>query len=153
MVEATDFANRDDPAEFRLLDWSTVGGILAQRKVSARPVVVREVASQDTAQVRFAEDHNVVQTLASDGADEALCERVLPWTVRCRQDFADTHPLQALSERLTVDRVAVAEEVGRSGVVGEGVHDLLGRPGRSGMLGDIEVKDAPPVVGEYDEDE
>jgi hypothetical protein len=43
MVEATDFANRDDPAEFRPLNWPAVGRILGEREVSARPVVVREV--------------------------------------------------------------------------------------------------------------
>jgi hypothetical protein len=31
MVEATDFANRDDPAEVRLLNWPTVGRILVER--------------------------------------------------------------------------------------------------------------------------
>jgi hypothetical protein len=49
MVEATDFANRDDAAELRLLNWSAVGRILFERQVSARSVVVREVASQGTA--------------------------------------------------------------------------------------------------------
>jgi hypothetical protein len=44
MVEAADFANRDDPAEFRSLNWPAVGRILVERQVSARPVVVREVA-------------------------------------------------------------------------------------------------------------
>jgi hypothetical protein len=44
---------------------------------------------------------------------------------------------------VTVDRVAAATEIGRSGVVGEGIHDLLGGPSRSEMLGDVEVKDAP----------
>ena len=56
MVEATDFANRDDPAEFRLLNWPAVGCILVEREVSTRPVVVREVASQGAAQVPFAEE-------------------------------------------------------------------------------------------------
>ncbi len=153
MVEATDFANRDNPAEFRLLNWPAVGRILVERQVSARPVVVREVASQGTAQVLFAEDKDMIQTLAPDGADEALREGVLPWAVRRRQDFTDAHALSALPEHVTVDRVAVAQEVGRGGVVREGVHDLLGCPGRGGMLGDIEVEDAPPVVGEYNEDE
>jgi len=73
--------------------------------------------------------------------------------VRRREDFTDTHALHALPEHVTVDRVAIAEEIGRGGVVREGVHDLLGRPGRGGMLGDIEVEDAPAVVGEHDEDE
>ena len=42
MVEATDFANRDDLAEFRPLNWAAVGRILVEREVSTRPVVVLE---------------------------------------------------------------------------------------------------------------
>ena len=64
MVEATDFANRDDPAECRPLNWPAVGCILIEREVSARPVIVGEVAGQDAAQVSFAEDEDVIQTLA-----------------------------------------------------------------------------------------
>ena len=93
MVETTDFANRDDPAEFRLLNWPALGCILVERQVSARLMVVREVASQGTTQVLFAEDDDVIQTLAPDGVDEALGKGVLPWAVRRRQDFTDTHAL------------------------------------------------------------
>ena len=89
MVEATDFANRDHFAEFRPLNWAAMGRILVEREVSTRPVVVREVASQGTAQVLFAKDDDVIQTLAPDGADEPLREGVLPWAVGRRQDFAD----------------------------------------------------------------
>ena len=78
---------------------------------------------------------------------------VLPWALRRREDFSNPHALHALLEHLTVDCVAIAEEVGRGGVVREGVHELLGRPGGGGMLGDIEVEDTPAVVGEHDEDE
>ena len=69
------------------------------------------------------------------------------------QDFLDPHALHALPERVTVDAVAIAEEIGGRGVVREGVHDLLGGPGGGGMLGDVEVDDAPAMVGEHDEDE
>ena len=93
-MEAADFANRDDPAEFRPLNWPAVGRILVERQVSARPVVVREVASQGTAEVLLAEDDDVIQTLAPDGADEALGEGVLPRAVRRRQDFTDAHTLE-----------------------------------------------------------
>ena len=127
MVEATDFANREDPAEFRPLNSPAVGRILVEREVSTRPVVVREVASQGTAQVSFAKDEDVIQTLAPDRADQPLGEGVLPWAVRRRQDFTDAHALHALPEHVTVDRVAVAEEIGRRGVVREGVHDPAGR--------------------------
>src|SRR5207247_1649732 len=100
-----------------------------------------------------AKDEDVIQTLGPDGADEPLREGVLPWALRRREDFTNTHALHALPEHVTVDRVAIAEEIRRGGVVREGVHDLLGRPGGGGMLGDIEVEDAAAVVGEHDEDE
>ena len=67
--------------------------ILVERQVSARPMVVREVASQGTAQVLLAEDDDVIQTLAPDGADEALREGVLPWAVRRHHDLTDPHAL------------------------------------------------------------
>jgi hypothetical protein len=153
MVEATDFANRDDLAEFRPLNWAAVGRILVEREVSMRLVVVREVASQGAAQVPFAKDQYVIQTLAPDGADESLRERILPRAVRRREDFTDAQALHALPEHVTVDRVAIAEEVRRRGVIREGVHDLLGRPGSGGMLGHVEVDDASAMVNQHDENE
>ena len=92
MVEATDFANRDDLAEFRPLNWAAVGRILVEREVSTRPVVVREVASQGAAQVPFAKNEDVIQTLAPDGADEPLREGVLPRAVRRREDSPTPMP-------------------------------------------------------------
>jgi hypothetical protein len=58
-----------------------------------------------------------------------------------------------MSKRLAVASVAIAEKIGWRGVVREGLHDLLGRPPRGGMLGDVEVDDAPPLVGQHDRDE
>src|SRR3989441_8519294 len=89
MVEATDFANRDDLAEFRPLNCAAVWRILFEREVSTRPVVVREVASQGAAQVSLAQDEYVIQTLAPDGANEPLREGVLPRAVRRCDDFTD----------------------------------------------------------------
>ena len=139
MVEATDFGNRDDPAKFRRLDWSSVGRILGEGKVRARPVIVREIAGQGAAQVAFAEDEDMIQTLLPDRADQPLCEGILPWAVGRGQDFSDAHALHAVVEGIAIDLVAIAEEVGRCGVVREGLHDLLGRPGRGGVLGHAEV--------------
>jgi len=60
-------------------------------------------ARQGAAQVPFAEDEDVIQTLASDRADEPLGERILPGAVRRRQDFTDAHAFHALAERVAVD--------------------------------------------------
>ena len=92
MMQATDFRNLDDPAGLGELDGPDVRCILFEREVSARPVIVREVARQGAAQVPFAEDEDVIQTLASDRADEPLGERILPGAKRRRQDFTDAMP-------------------------------------------------------------
>src|SRR5438093_9565530 len=101
--------------------------------------------------VAFAENQNVIQTLAPDRADEPLREGILPRAVRRREDFLDPHALHSLPKLLAVDLVTVAQEIGGRGVVREGVHDLLGGPVGGGVLGHVEVDDAAAVVSQHDE--
>jgi hypothetical protein len=75
-MQATNFGNRDDRAERRWLDRPSVGCILVERQVSASPVIVREVHSEDASQVPLAENDDMVQTLAPDRADESLGEGI-----------------------------------------------------------------------------
>jgi hypothetical protein len=103
--------------------------------------------------VPFAENEDVIQTLAPDRTDEALGKRILPRAVRRGEDFVDPHALHSVPKLLAVDPVTVAQEIGRRGVAGEGVHDLLGGPVGGGVLGHVEVNDAAAMVGEHDEDE
>ena len=60
----------------------------------------------------FAENENVIQTLAPDRTDEALGERILPGAVRRREDFGDPQALHAVPKLLAVDLVTVAQEIG-----------------------------------------
>jgi hypothetical protein len=46
--------------------------------MGARFVVIGEVPAQDSTQVSFVEDNNVVEALAPDRTDQALGERILP---------------------------------------------------------------------------
>ena len=46
--------------------------------MGARLMVIDEVTGQDSTEVSFAEDNNVVETLAAYRADQALGERILP---------------------------------------------------------------------------
>jgi hypothetical protein len=104
-------------------------------------MVVSEVAGQDAAEVSLVENEHVIQTLTPDRADEPLHERVLPWAVRRRENLLDPHALHAMPKWLTVDAVAVAKEVGRRGLVREGVDELLRGPDSGRVLGDVEVDD------------
>ena len=150
VMQATDFGNLHDPARLGELDGPEVRGILVEREMRASPVIVGEVAGQNAAQVAFAENQNVIQTLAPDRADEPLREGILPRAVRGREDFLDPHALHSVPKLFAVDLVTVAQEIGGRGVVRKGIHDLLGGPVGGGMLGHVEVDDAPAVVSEHD---
>ena len=64
MMEATDFAKRDDPAG------------LPEREMRSCAVIVREVACQDSAEVRLVKTEAMGQTLLPDRADEPFHEGV-----------------------------------------------------------------------------
>src|SRR5262245_51032086 len=153
MMEATDFADSDDLAELRRLDQPHVRSILGQGEVGPGAVVVVEVSGEDVSQVALAQDEDMVETLSADRADQAFGKRILPRASGSREDFLDLHAPHTLAEGVPVDRIAIAEEIGRGGIVGESVHDLLGGPSSRGMLGDVEVQDSTPMVREDDQDE
>ena len=102
-MQATDFGNLHDPARLGELDGPDVRRILVEREMRASPVIVGEVSGQDPAQVPFAKDDDMIETLAPDRADEPLREGVLPRAVRCREDFLDPHALHTLPDDVAVD--------------------------------------------------
>ena len=73
-VESTEVGQGNDAAVRRWLDRARLGRILLESDVSARAVVVAEVAAQTTMEVSVVEDNHVVEQFASDGADHALGE-------------------------------------------------------------------------------
>jgi hypothetical protein len=78
MVQPADFGNLHDLPRGGECDRPDVGGVLVEREVGSRPMVVDEVAGQDAVEVSLVDDEHVIQALAPDRADEPLRERVLP---------------------------------------------------------------------------
>ena len=72
MVQTADFGNLQDRARLGELDGSDVGGVLVEREVRVRLIIVREVPGQGAAQASFAKNENMIQTLAPDRTDEPL---------------------------------------------------------------------------------
>src|SRR5262249_47290295 len=72
VVQAADFWNLYD----------LVGCVLIEREMGARLMVIDEVTGQDSTQVSFAKDKNVVEAGAADRTDQALGEGILPGAVR-----------------------------------------------------------------------
>jgi hypothetical protein len=75
VVQAADFWNLHDRARGGDLDRPEVGCVLVEREMGARVMVIIEVTGQNSSKVSFAEDQNVVETLAADRTDQALGER------------------------------------------------------------------------------
>ena len=124
MMEASDFGDRDNRAEPGRFDWPAVGGVLVEREMSAGLVIVAEVAGQDSAQVAFIEDQNVIQTLAPNRAEESLREGILPGALRRHEDFLDPQAVDSVPKLRPVDLVTISQKIGGRGVVRERVHDL-----------------------------
>jgi hypothetical protein len=139
VVPAADFGKLHDLPRRRQLDRPEVGCVLVESEVAARLMVIGKVSGQDAAKVSLAEDEHVTQALAPDRPDEALRERILPGAVWRREDLVNPHGRHPVPELLAIDLVTISEEVRRRGLVREGVHELLSRPGGGGMLGDVEV--------------
>ena len=106
----------------------------------ARPVVVPEVGSETTTKVSFVQNDHVVEKFTADRADHAFGEGFLPGRAWRGENLGEAHALHPSAELATVDAVAIAEEVARRRVIGEGLDDLLRGPCGSGGIGQDSMK-------------
>jgi hypothetical protein len=96
------------------------------------------------------EDHDVIQTLATDRTDHALDASVLPRGSWGRNDFRDPHRSDSLAKVLAIRGVTVAQQIARSGVPRKRFGLPGGRAKLRWMLGDGRVNDPSAVVGQND---
>jgi hypothetical protein len=126
--------------------------VFRQREMCPRLVVVREVPTQDPSQSGFIQHDYVVETLASDGADDPLRIRVLPRGTRDGADLLDTHASRRGPER--GERVvAIVKEIARGCVFRKRLAELLRSPCCGRMRGDADVHDAATAMGQDDQHE
>jgi hypothetical protein len=115
-------------------------------------VVVGNVVLEDAPKMRFSENDQVIDALASNRPDDSLSVRVLPGGSRSGDNLSYAHSLNSCTEGGSIDRIAVAQEIaGNQGVARKGLDHLLYRPLGSWMRSDVEMHNAPAVVGEDDE--
>ena len=80
MVKSANFCERHDGTFGLDLDASWRGRVLLEGEMSTRTMIVENIASEHASQMRLAEDDDVIQTLATQGSDQALRIRILPRT-------------------------------------------------------------------------
>ena len=89
MMEPADLRERNDVAHPGRLNCARHGTVLVEREMGPRPLVVGEVASQDTSQVLLVEDDDVIEALAPDASNHSFAEWILPRTSGGGENFLD----------------------------------------------------------------
>src|SRR6516164_11155163 len=96
--------------------------------------------------------HNhMIETLTANGSNHSLDIGSLPRRARCRQNFADAHISHLFSEVVAEDSIAVAQQVARELGKGKCLPQLLSRPLRGRVVGNVEVQNATAVMGQNQE--
>lgn len=73
--------------------------------MSSQTVVIVEARSQDTRQMPFVDDDQLIKTFSANRADQSLHVWILPGTLPSTDDCLDTHALHSLLEDAAIDRV------------------------------------------------
>ena len=91
MMEPADLWKRNDLSAAAGLNWSPLGGVLAQRKMGSGSVVIIEIRNKYPSQMSFIQDDHVVQAFAPHAADQAFHIRILPRASWRRDDLFHGH--------------------------------------------------------------
>jgi hypothetical protein len=100
------------------------------------------------------QDDEVIQAFSSNRANQSLDIWILPWTVRRRQNLPHAQRRDSQTDVVaSVNAVSISDEIPAWVSIGEGLYDLLRGPGRSGMLGDIEMQNFATAMIQDEKDE
>ena len=89
MMQPADHREGDDLASIDGLALAVFRGVLAEREVGPRSVIVLEVVPQDAPQVLLSDHDDVVEAVPPKGPDHALAVWILPKGPRRGEDLLD----------------------------------------------------------------
>src|SRR5262245_14706453 len=107
----------------------------------ARVVIIVEVISQDSAQVIFTDDDQMIETLSANRADDAFGVWILPGRVGSGDHFFDPHSSYPPLKIVSIDRIPVSDQKAWGGVFRKRLDQLLGCPRGGWMFRDVEMND------------
>src|ERR1700730_9082926 len=88
--------------------------ILVQGSMRSDAIIIVGVGFQNSAQMRLAQDNDVVHTVAPDRSDQPFHKAILPGRGWCSRLVPDAHGAQSARDDAAIDPVAIADEVVRS---------------------------------------
>src|ERR1700738_2341949 len=115
----------------------------------ASRVIVGRVRSQQMAKMPLADTDNVVKTFPPDRTDRPFTISVLPRRSRCGWPIPNAHRAKAADEDLTVDGVAVTNDVSRCYFPAIGLGELVRNPFSRWVRGHSQPEDLATIVIQY----
>src|SRR5207302_1073655 len=91
-------------------------------------VVIASIGSQDSTQMRLAQDDEMVNTLAPDRSDQPFGKAVLPGRGRCNRFVPNAHGSQSAGDDGAIDPIAITDHVTRSSIPRKSLGDLACDP-------------------------
>src|SRR5215831_2045544 len=116
--------------------------------MGSQSMIVLNIGFERPACRAFMQYDYMIEALTTNGSDDSLYVGSLPRRARCRQNFADGHISNLLSEVVAEDRIAVAQQVTRVLGKGKGLPQLLSGPLRGRVGGNVKVQNAAAVMGQ-----
>jgi len=114
-------------------------------------IIIAGVRFQNPAQMRLAQDNNVVDTFTPDRSDQPFGKSILPGRRWCNGPIPDAHGAQSACDDAAVDPVAIADHVARHFVPRECFCDLACNPFCRRSCCDVDPDEISAVQSDDDE--
>src|SRR6202043_306502 len=114
-------------------------------------VVIVSIGFQNPAQMRLAQDNDVVHTLTPDRSDQPFGKAILPGRGWCGRLVPDAHGAQSARDDAAIDPVAIADEVVRSLILGKCLRYLTCNPFCRRICCDVDPDEVSAVEPDDDE--
>src|ERR1700678_3413989 len=114
-------------------------------------VVIISIRFQNPAQMRLAQDNDVVHTLTADRSDQPFGKAILPRRGWCGRLVPDAHGAQSACDDAAIDPVAIADQVARGLIPRKCLRDLTCNPFRRRICCDVDPDEVSAVEPDDDE--
>src|SRR6202163_2870934 len=114
-------------------------------------VVIASIGSQDSAQMRLAQENDVVQALAPNRSDQPFGKAILPRRGWCGRLVPNAHGAQSARDDAAIDPVAIADEVVRSLIPRKCLRYLTCNPLRRRICCDVDPDEVSAAESDDDE--
>jgi hypothetical protein len=152
-MKSADLPDRHNAPARWGLHFARMGALVVEGLMRAGGIVVGEVTVQQTSEVAFVDHDDVIEAFASNRADEALGERILPWRPRGDEDLGHPQAFHAPDERVAVDGVPIAKQVPGRCLFRKAVDQLASGPRGRGVVGNVDMDEFSTVVSKDHEPE